>query len=205
MLAVKASRPGSSSTSTTPAWSPAPDLQATLTALVVDPKGNGQEMTFSAAGCPDYIDTITAATGQGSKLCPPPRAVASSRPHRVRRWRRPPSPRRRRRSPVARRPPIEYRPVAVFGLTPEQLAALLLAGRPASRRSTRRIAHNRDFGLDAIVNLTLHPGRENAQRHQARRLLAAPHRPRPAAEQEPDAGRSGGPAGPRDSFLQPPG
>ena len=73
------------------------ELKATLTALVVDPTGAGQELTVSAVGCPDYIDTITSATLQGSKLCPPASATSHDpAADRVRCW-------RRRRSPPATR------------------------------------------------------------------------------------------------------
>src|SRR5262245_10082767 len=59
-----------------PALMPDADLRATLTALVVDPRGDGQTLTYFAAGCPDYIDTITAATGTQSKICPSPDATS---------------------------------------------------------------------------------------------------------------------------------
>ena len=50
--------------------------QAQITALVVDPLAPNQMLEVSAAGCPDYIDAITSATLQGSKLCPPPDATS---------------------------------------------------------------------------------------------------------------------------------
>ena len=61
------------------------DLTAQLTALVVDPSGEGMELQLtSAVGCPDYIDTITSASMQmsasGAKICPPPSATSAIPP-----------------------------------------------------------------------------------------------------------------------------
>jgi hypothetical protein len=76
VLAVRADPAGFLVNLADPASAAPADLQATLTALVVDPKGNGQEVTFAAVGCADYLDAITSATGQGAKLCPPAGATA---------------------------------------------------------------------------------------------------------------------------------
>jgi hypothetical protein len=48
------------------------ELTAQLTALIADPRAPGGTVEVSAVGCPDYIDAITSATLQGSKLCPAP-------------------------------------------------------------------------------------------------------------------------------------
>ena len=143
---VKLEKPGSAM---------ADALKATLTALVVDPQGQGYELHVSAVGCPDYIDTITSATLQGSKLCPPASVTshvpAADRPYLATTTIVPAT--RRCRFPVGGSG-IEYEPTVVFGLRPDQVGAFFSptpTGVPALDQS---ITYNRDFGLPAIVNLT---------------------------------------------------
>jgi hypothetical protein len=165
------------------------DLQATVTALVVDPLGQGQTLSYHAAGCPDYLDTITAATGKESKLCPSPDATsdipaplgpalateiivptdapASAYPQPL--------------PPASPSPAIEYVPRVSFGLTPTQIGlffAPTLTGVPSVDQS---VAYNRDFGLDAIVNLYFNLGSESAA--AIKRVV---YWPRLAADQEPN-------------------
>jgi hypothetical protein len=137
------------------------ELTAQLTALVVDPQGGGQEMTVSAVGCPDYIDTITSATQQGTKLCPPASATSQI-----------PEPIGSKLTTAdAPGPPTadpivaggyEYNPMVSFGLTSDQISAFFSPdplGIPAIDQS---VAYNRDFGLPAIVNMIFDLAGEHA-------------------------------------------
>ena len=111
---------------------------ATLTALVVDPLRPSDILTLTGEACPDYIDTITAASGQSSKLCPRARrdrqVPGAARHGRSRRRScRParPCPSRARRSSTTRR--------SSTASTPAQLTLLRSAdARERSRPSTRR-------------------------------------------------------------------
>jgi hypothetical protein len=133
---------------------------STLTALVVDPMGQAQTLSFAGEGCPDYIDTITAASGKGSKLCPRPE-VTDKLP--------PPLNTALATAPLTpgTEPPlvdrsIEYNPSVTFGLTPTQVGLFFSptpTGIPAIDRS---VQYNRDFSLDAIVNLDFTLGTEQA-------------------------------------------
>src|SRR5215831_20314850 len=42
---------------------------STLTALVLDPKGNGRTISYDVLACPRDIDTVTAATGHNGVIC----------------------------------------------------------------------------------------------------------------------------------------
>jgi hypothetical protein len=42
---------------------------STITALVVDPQGNGRAVSYSALACPREIDSVTAATGKNGVVC----------------------------------------------------------------------------------------------------------------------------------------
>jgi len=42
---------------------------STFTALVVDPRGAGRPVSYSAIACPREIDTVTAATGRNGVVC----------------------------------------------------------------------------------------------------------------------------------------
>jgi hypothetical protein len=44
-------------------------LASTVTALVLDPAGQGRAVSYAALGCPRDIDTVTAATGQNGIVC----------------------------------------------------------------------------------------------------------------------------------------
>jgi hypothetical protein len=133
---------------------------ATLTALVVDPQKPSDIVTFSGQACPDFIDTITAASGQMSKVCPS-RAVTDKLP--------PPLDTALATTDL---PPgdatpidmstIEYDPKLVFGLTSDQLG-LFFSPTPTGVPSLdQSIQYNRDFSVDAIVNLTFTLGDETA-------------------------------------------
>jgi hypothetical protein len=166
VLAVRAETPGFLVNLDTPGMVADPaELQSTMTALVVDPTTGGEEVTFVAFGCPDYLDAITAATGQTTRVCPSPNA--------------PP--------PPGLPPPlaavlatkeitttgsslptdttsggIEYQPVIpTFGLTPEQVG-LFFTPQPAIPQLDQTISYNRDFGVDVIVDMTFSRGGQQA-------------------------------------------
>jgi hypothetical protein len=137
------------------------DTTATLTALVVDPLGAMQTLNVSGVGCPDYIDTITSASGKGSKLCPskattdalpaPLNTLIASEPLPA--------------STAMPAPPstIEYDPPVSFGLSAEKVGIFFT--KPAAGATdpfSLALSYNRDFGLDAIVNLDFTLGAEKA-------------------------------------------
>jgi hypothetical protein len=145
------------------------DLTAQLTALVVDPSGQGMELQLtSAVGCPDYIDTITSASMQmsasGAKICPPPSATSAIPPPigplLTTTVIVPPD------MPQSFQPDdaqmIQWEPVVSsgstgkqVGLTAEQVQAFVAPEDPnlppALNTSLR---YNRAFGTPGIVNLT---------------------------------------------------
>ncbi len=169
------------------------DLNATLTALVVDPLGNARTLTYTAAGCPDYLDTITAATGTQSKLCPSPEAtsqlpapigpalmttiiIPTDAPASVE-----PQPPMPPPSPPPPVPLIEYYPTVTFGLTSSQIGLFFQPGATGIPILDQSIAYNRDFGLDAIVNFYFTLGAESAA--AIKRVV---YWPRLAADQQPN-------------------
>jgi hypothetical protein len=183
VLAVKAEPAGFLVDLDQPGAAPAASLQATLTALVVDPNGNSQTLTYTAEGCADYIDTITAASGMNTKVCPPA-GVTSQIP--------PPvgpalatteiypdsAPAMVQPDPDA---PIQYHAQASYGFTPEQVG-LFFAPQPTGvAMLDQSIAYNRDFGLDGIVDLQFTLGAEKVQ--AIKRVV---YWPRLAADQQPN-------------------
>src|SRR5207342_586857 len=48
---------------------PTTPFTSTITALVVDPQGNGRAVSYSALACPREIDSVTAATGKNGVVC----------------------------------------------------------------------------------------------------------------------------------------
>ena len=135
---------------------------ATLTALVVDPLKPSDILTFTGEACPDYIDTITAASGQSSKLCPS-RAVTDQLPPpldtALATTDLPPG----QATPI-NTSTIEYNPKVLFGITPDKLGLFFAPMPPPMTPAAviQSIQYNRDFSLDAIVNLTFTIGDENA-------------------------------------------
>ncbi len=132
--------------------------EATVTALVVDPKGNAATLNFTAVACPDYIDTITSASGKGSKLCPGPEVtnalpmpldtlLATSTPVPM-----------GMTAPIAGST-IEYNASAKYDITTDKLQQFFAATNPVFAQSVR---YNRDFGMDAIVGFTFSLGAETA-------------------------------------------
>jgi hypothetical protein len=131
-----------------------PITEAKLTALVADPKGQMRELSVSGEACPDFIDTITAATGQTTKVCPGPEAIAAL-----------PAPLQpllqTEQLPESMAPPtpafpLQYEPTTTFGLSPTQIGAFFNdptktpTGIPQIDLAT---GYNRDFSFDAIVDL----------------------------------------------------
>jgi len=139
-----------------PGSTPDSAWQARITALVVDPLAPNQMLEVSAVGCPDYIDAITSATLQGSKLCPPASATSQI-----------PDP----LGPALTTTPIvpadmpkqygsialndvEYQPtLPAFGLTADQLHTFFTLGQTNIDAVENSIKNNRALGLAAIVNL----------------------------------------------------
>jgi len=138
------------------------ELTATLTALVVDPNGGGQELAVMGVGCPDYIDTITSATLQGSKLCPPA-SVTSMIPEPIgSKLATVPATGSPTANPIVPYG-IEYNPTLSFGLRPDQVAAFFSPIPTGIQLLDDSVALNRDFGLAAIVNLTFGLGNERVE------------------------------------------
>jgi len=136
-------------------------LTAQITALVVDPLAPDGMLTVNAVGCPDYIDTITSATGQGTKLCPPASATSQI-----------PEPLGSELATVTvpgtplvvqpTGPNIMFQPAISFGLSPEQIGAFFSPKSTGIPQLDQSITYNRDFGLPAIVNLTFDINGEHA-------------------------------------------
>lgn len=152
---VDLDRPGSASASA---------YTAQITALVADPLAPDGMLTISAVGCPDYIDTITSATGQGTSLCPPASAtsqipeplgselatttiIAPDMPLVV---------------PATPGADIMFQPTIGFGLRPDQVGAFFSPTPTGIAQLDQSIAYNRDFGLPAIVNLNFDINGEHA-------------------------------------------
>lgn len=139
------------------------DTQAKVTALVADPKGNMAELAVSGEACPDFIDTITAASGSTTKICPGPAAIAKLPA--------PLQPLLQTQSlPSGTAPPttdfpIQYEPSVMFGLTPAQIGAFFNdpltnpTGVPTIDLAT---GFNREFSFSAIVNLDFGLGGQTA-------------------------------------------
>lgn len=140
------------------------DWEAQITALVVNPLGQGQEIQITAAaGCPDYIDTITSATLQGTKLCPPESATSQIPEPIGHLLKTTPivTPDMPLSFPPVSTSPIQYEPTLRFGLHAEQVKAFFTPqGIPALDAS---IKNNQDFGIPAIVNLTFTLGNERVE------------------------------------------
>jgi len=159
VLAVKSEPAGFLVDPNNPGAATDDQLRAQITALVVDPSGAGMELELTAAvGCPDYIDTITAASQQAnaSKLCPPPDAVNGLPPDiaavLMTQPIAAPDP-----NPVPPAGPdgFQWTPTVSFGLSQMQIEAFFAKDTstlpPAIAYS---ILLNREFGLAGIVNLS---------------------------------------------------
>jgi hypothetical protein len=129
---------------------------ATVTALVVDPLQPNGTMIVTGQSCPDIIDTITAASGKPSKLCPGPDVTDKLPPflHTT-------EPMTSMATAVMNAP-IQYEPQTTFGLTPEQVSLFFTKATTGVQEVDQSIAYNRDYGTDAIVNLTFSLGNESA-------------------------------------------
>jgi hypothetical protein len=159
VLAVQAEPPGFLVPLDDPASISA--TESTLTALVVDPKGQGATLSVSAEACPDYIDTITTASGKGSKLCPgadltgrlpPPLDTALATKTLA------------DASPTMPMPPstIEYDPTVKYGLAAAQVGLFFAKTPTGVPTIDQSVAYNRDFSMDAIVSFDFVLGTEKA-------------------------------------------
>lgn len=158
VLGVKAEPAGFLVDRANPSGAADAELSAKVTALVVDPRGAGQEVTFTAAGCPDYIDTITAATGTSSKLCPSPDATAQI-PEPIGSALRTQILDPGRTGPVVQGG-FQYEPFVDFGLTSRQVGLFFSPTPTGVEAIDASVALNRDFGLAAIVNMSFALGAE---------------------------------------------
>jgi hypothetical protein len=122
------------------------DTQATVTALVVDPKGNAATLTFGGQACPDDIDTITAASGKQTTLCPP--SIAQDLPNGS--------------ATPAAPSTIEYHPTTVLQIPATELELAFAPPTPAMPVVPAAVQYDRDFGIDAIVDLNFALGIETA-------------------------------------------
>jgi hypothetical protein len=132
----------------------------TLTALVADPLKPSEILTLSGEACPDYIDTVTAASGQSSKLCPGANVTDQLPPplnQELATTDLPPG----TATPGALST-IEYDPTVVYGMTSEQLGLFFSPTSTGNAALDQAIQYNRDFGIDAIVSLDFMLGNETA-------------------------------------------
>lgn len=163
VLAVKCEPAGFLVDLANPGSASASAYTAQITALVADPLAPGGMLTVSGVGCPDYIDTITSATGQGTKLCPSASAT-SQIPGQLGMdlTTQPTSP----AGPVMVMPIAGaddvFQPVVSFGLMPRQIADFFSPMPTGIDQLDTSIAYNRDFGLPAIVNLNFDINSEHA-------------------------------------------
>jgi hypothetical protein len=163
------------------------DTTATLTALIVDPKQPGGMLTTTAQACPDYIDTITAASGKSSRLCPDASATAALPPPLDTALATTDLP-MGMSGPIATSP-IEYDPTLSFGLSSDQLGLFFSPSLPMDPMTPPQIAqaikYNRDFSFDAIVDMTFGIGDETAQ--AIKRVVYWPLLPADLLNVPPDA------------------
>ena len=130
-------------------------LSAQLTMLVADPLAPDGMLSITGVGCPDYIDTITAATGQGTKLCLPASAT-SQIPGQLGMdlTTQPTSPAGPLVVPPTPGTGYVFQPTVSFGLTHTQIGDFFSPTPTGLDQLDHSIAYNRDFGLPAIVNLS---------------------------------------------------
>jgi len=130
---------------------------AKLTALVVDPTGAGQTVVVKPAlGCPDYLDTITAATGNRTRVCSPTPLdipdptlkAALSSTSLV------PDDGLTVQANVAPDDPFTFSPTFQYGFTTSQLALFFSSASTGNAAIDQALANNRTFGLDAITSFT---------------------------------------------------
>jgi len=140
-------------------------LQATLTALVVDPRGQGQTVTFTGVACPDYLSTLQPLEGEATRVCPAPDSTAALPPPFDTALATTVLASADQPGMAAPAPPstIEYRPQVRYGLTPSQLALFFSPAATGDPDLDVAIAYDRDFGMDAIVDLTFGLGGESAR------------------------------------------
>jgi hypothetical protein len=160
VLSVRAETPGFLVDLDAPGAAAPADLQSTLTALVVDPKGGGAALTFTAAGCPDILDAISGASVQGATLCATP-GTDTGLPDVLRSVAITPLVDPTNPTVVGG---IEYQPqTSPFGLTPEQIGLFFTPPPDGTDPNlVTAVQNNRDFGIAALVNMTFTLGSEQA-------------------------------------------
>jgi len=133
------------------------DYTARITALVADPLAPGGMLTINAEGCPNLLDTITAATGQATKFCPDPGAAVPIPELATTPITEPGMP-----LVVPPTPGMDdvFQPTVSFGLTPKQVQTFFTLTGDATL--DKIIQDNRDFGLSAIVDLDFDINGEHA-------------------------------------------
>jgi len=144
----------------------APDAQqATLTALVVDPQGQGRTVTFTGVACPDYLSTLQPLEGEAARVCPDPTSAAALPPPFDTALATTVLASAEQPGMTAPAPAstIEYRPQVRYGLTPLQLALFFSPATTGDPDLDAAVAYDRDFGMDAIVDLTFGLGAERAR------------------------------------------
>jgi len=141
----------------------AQDLRATLTALVVDPQGQGRTLTFTGQACPDYLNTVQPLEGESSRVCPDAAATAALPPPLDTALAATPLATADQPGQTAPTSAIEYRPQVSFGLTPAQLGLFFSPAGTGDADLDAAIAYDRDFGMDAIVDVTFQLGSERAR------------------------------------------
>ena len=137
------------------------DTQAKVTALVVDPQSPSQILAVTGEACPDYIDTITAASRQTSKLCPGANVTGALPPPLDTALATTDLPAGTAMATTGS--PIEYDPQITFGLTPTQLGLFFSPTPTGNATIDQAVQYNRDFSFDAIVDLTFTLGGESAE------------------------------------------
>lgn len=139
------------------------DAQATLTALVVDPQGQGRTLTFTGQACPDYLSTLQPLDGEASRVCPDPATTAALPPPFDSALAATPLASAAMPAQAAPATGIEYHPQVSFGLTPAQLGLFFSPAASGDASVDAALAYDRDFGMDAIVDLTFQLGSERAR------------------------------------------
>lgn len=163
VLAVQAEPAGFLMSLDQPGSVAAQNVQATLTALVVDPQGMGRTLTFTGQACPDYLGTLQPLDGEASRVCPDPATTAALPPPLDTALASTPLATIDLPGQAAPASAIEYHPQVSFGLTPTQLGLFFSPVATGDPDVDAAIAYDRDFGMDAIVDLTFQLGSERAR------------------------------------------
>ena len=164
VLAIQAEPPGFLVDVTDPGAGSDADWQATLTALVVDPTGLNQTVQVTTAlGCPDYLDTITAATGTATRVCSPTLVDLPDPTLQAALASTPLVPASGQTVAATPDGSFTFLPTFQYGLTTTQLALLFASPTTGDAQVDAVLTNNRTFGLDAITSFTFTRGDQIAQ------------------------------------------